>query len=88
MLRQFAALPILIFGNVYLRFVDFHKHLGVTFSSRGQWHNHVEIYSRLSLSRNPRDSMKHFEISELRYIRFAELRKTINPTTNFNKMNI
>ena len=31
--------------------------------------------------------MKHFEISVLRHIRFAELRKTINPTTTFNRMN-
>ena len=40
-------------------------------------------YSRLPLSRNPKDSMKHFEISVLRHIRFEELRKTINPTTTF-----
>ena len=33
------------------------------------------IYSRLSLSRTPRDSLKYFEISVLRHIRFAELRK-------------
>ena len=32
--------------------------------------------------------MKHFEISVLRHIRFAELRKTINPTTTFNRMNL
>ena len=38
-------------------------------------------YSRFSLSRNPRDSMKHFEIPVLRHIRFAELRKTVNRTT-------
>ena len=30
------------------------------------------IYSRLSLSRIPRDSLKNFEISVLRHIRFAE----------------
>ena len=46
------------------------------------------LYSRLSLSRNPRDSMKHFEISVLRHIRFVELRKTINRTTTFNRMNL
>ena len=46
------------------------------------------LYSRLSLSRTPRDSMKHFEISVLRHIRFAELRKTINRTTTFNRMNM
>ena len=43
-------------------------------------------YSRLSLSRTPRDSMKHFKISILRHIRFAEMRKTINRTTTFNIM--
>ena len=32
-------------------------------------------YSQLSLSRTPRDSMKHFEISVVRHIRFTELRK-------------
>ena len=47
------------------------------------WYN----YSRLWLSRNPKNSMKHFEISVLRHTRFAELRKTINPTTTFNRMN-
>ena len=45
-------------------------------------------YSRLPLSRNPRDSMKHFEIFLLRHIRFAELGKTINRRTTFNRMNM
>ena len=48
----------------------------------------LEIYSRFSLSRTPKDSMKHFEIPVLRHIRFAELRKTTNRTTTFNKMNM
>ena len=34
-----------------------------------------EKYSRLSLSRIPRDSLKYFEISVLLHIRFSELRK-------------
>ena len=42
-------------------------------------------YSRLSLSRFPRDSIKYFEISIPRHIRFAELRKKIIRTTTFNK---
>ena len=42
-------------------------------------------YSRLSLSRIPRDSLKHFEISVPRNIRAAEVRKTINRTATFNK---
>ena len=32
-------------------------------------------YSRLSLSRSPRDSLKYIEIPVLRHIRFPELRK-------------
>ena len=32
-------------------------------------------YSRLSLSRSPRDFVKYFEIAVPRHIRFAELRK-------------
>ena len=35
----------------------------------------IMYYSRLSLSRISRDSLKYFEISVPRYIRFAELRK-------------
>ena len=33
------------------------------------------IYSRLSLSRIPRDPLKYFGMSVLRHIRFAELKK-------------
>ena len=35
-------------------------------------------YSQLSLSRIPRDSLKHFEISVPRHIRVERVRKTIN----------
>ena len=45
----------------------------------------MKIYSRLPLSRSPRDSLEYFENSVLRHIRFAELRKTINRTTTFNQ---
>ena len=45
----------------------------------------VGKYSRLSLSRSPRDSLNYFEISVARHIRYAALRKTINRTTTFNK---
>ena len=38
-------------------------------------HIPYSLYSRLSLSRIPRDSLKYFEISVLRHIRFAELSK-------------
>ena len=39
---------------------------------------HSSNYSRLSLSRSPRGSMKHFEVSVLRHIRVERVRKTIN----------
>ena len=35
-------LPQLVFDNIPINFVDSHKHLGVTFSSTGQWHSHIE----------------------------------------------
>ena len=43
------------------------------------------LYSRLSLSWSPWHSLKYFEISVPRYIKFAELRKKINRTTTFHK---
>ena len=42
-------------------------------------------YSRLSLCRIPRYSLKHFKISVPRHIRVERVRKTINRTTTFNK---
>ena len=39
-------------------------------------------YSQLSLSQSPRDSLKYFEISVPRHIRFAELKK-INEQPHF-----
>ena len=41
------------------------------------------VNSRLSLSRSRRDPLKHFEISVLRHIRFAELRKIPIEQPNF-----
>ena len=46
----------------------------------------VYIYSRLSLSRNRRDSLKKFEISVLRHIRFVVLRKKTIRTAKFHKL--
>ena len=43
------------------------------------------IYSRLPLSRSPRDALKYFEISVLRHIRFAELGEKLIRLTTFNK---
>ena len=41
-LKKINILPQLIFDNIPINFVDSHKHLGVTFSSTGQWHSHIE----------------------------------------------
>ena len=34
------------------------------------------------------ETLKHFEMSVLRHFRFAELRKTVNRTITFNRMNM
>ena len=48
----------------------------------------VEWYSRLSLSRSRLDPLKHFEISVLRHIRCAELRKIPNEQPNFTNEHV
>ena len=47
-----------------------------------------KTYSRLSLSRNRRDPLKHFEISVLRHIRFVVLRKKQLEQLNFINENV
>ena len=41
-LTKIEALPQFRFDNTIVNFVDGHKHLGITFSSNGQWHTHIE----------------------------------------------
>ena len=41
-LRLIESLPNLIFDGTRIKFVTEHKHLGLTFSNNGQWHNHIE----------------------------------------------
>ena len=41
-LKYFEAFPQLIFDNTPIKFVEDHKHLGITFSQNGQWHTHIE----------------------------------------------
>ena len=41
-LKKINILTQVIFDNTPINFVDSHKHLGVTFSSAGQWHSHIE----------------------------------------------
>ena len=45
---------------------------------RGVFNDAYVIYSQLLLSRIPRDSLEHFEISVLRHIRVERVSKTIN----------
>ena len=51
-------------------------------------HSIQRQYSWLSLSRNPRDSTKHFEISILPHVRFAELRKNNWSNNPLNRLNL
>ena len=39
-LKYFEAFPQLIFDNTPIKFVEDHKHLGITFSQNGQWHTY------------------------------------------------
>ena len=41
-LKYFEAFPQLIFDNTPIKFVEDHKHLGITISQNGQWHTHIE----------------------------------------------
>ena len=41
-LKKLDSYPHLIFDYVVINSVDSHKHLGVTLSSNGQWHAHIE----------------------------------------------
>ena len=40
--KKLDFFPKLLFDNIPISFVDGHKHLGVTLSSTGQWHSHIE----------------------------------------------
>ena len=66
---------------MYFMYITFIVLYCITYMLRGA---EEIIYSRLSLSRIPRDSLKHFEISVPRHIRVAKVRKTINWTTAIN----
>ena len=50
----------------------------LTINREGYHFRGSNLYSRLSLSRIPRDSLKYFEISVPRHIRVERVRKTIN----------
>ena len=41
-LKYFEAFPQLIFDNTPIKFVEDHKHLGITFSQNGHLHTHLE----------------------------------------------
>ena len=41
-LKKLEFFPRLVFDNIPISFVDSHKHLGITLSSTGQWHSHIE----------------------------------------------
>ncbi|MCG8097314.1 MAG: hypothetical protein JAZ17_27465 [Candidatus Thiodiazotropha endolucinida] len=41
-LKHIESLPNIIFDGTPVKFVTDHKHLGLTFSSNGKWHSHIE----------------------------------------------
>ena len=41
-LKCFEHFPNLIFNDTQIKFVGDHKHLGLTLSSNGKWHNHID----------------------------------------------
>ena len=41
-LRLLDHLPQLIFDGTPIKFVSEHKHIGLTLSSNGQWHSHID----------------------------------------------
>ena len=62
-LRQNNPTPSLFFENTLIEFVESHKHLGVTFSSNGNWHTHIENILKSSQGKpSETDSIK-FKIS-------------------------
>ena len=40
-LKKIEHFPNLIFNDTQIKFVEDHKHLGLTFSSNGKWHKHI-----------------------------------------------
>ena len=41
-LKNYEAFPQLIFDKSVIKIFEDHKHLGITFSSNGQWHTLIE----------------------------------------------
>ena len=41
-LKQLENFPNLIFNNTTIKFVDFHKHLGIILSNNRHWHKHTD----------------------------------------------
>ena len=41
-LKYFKAFHQLMFDNTQIKFIEDHKHLGITFSHNGQWYTHIE----------------------------------------------
>ena len=51
-LKKLDFFPQLFFDNIPISFVDNHKHLGVTLSSTGQWHSHIENIVKSAKKKN------------------------------------
>ena len=79
--KAFSFYPRLIFVNISLTVNKYHQ-TSLLFELN------FYLYSRLLLSRSRRDPLKYFEISVLRHIRFAELRKIPIEQPNFTNEHV
>ena len=66
--------PYLLFDNVQIQFVDYNKHLGLTFSSNGKWHDHINNMSKsafklLGMMRSLKFRLKRESLNQI-YISF------------------
>ena len=66
--------PQLIFNNVPVTFVHSHKHLGVTFSDNGKWHDHINNILKstsrlLGIMRNVKFTLRRSALNQI-YISF------------------
>ena len=62
-----ALPPNLLFENVPVQFVESHKHLGLTLSSNGKWHDHIENLVKSATK----------ILAMMRKIKFSVKRKTL-----------
>ena len=67
-LKRNVSYPELVFNNTPVNFVEHHKHLGLTLSHDGKWHEHIQSIS----------SSASKVLGMMRKIKFSLNRKSLN----------